>query len=535
MKQKKDKVEHGGFFLQAIGFFPVLFFAAILFFARGSMMDMINNWGVEKPTGAGEPLLEKHLFVQDQYHRRNIEKPDEVFELSNGVYAVQHFSGSDMDVTEIEFTLSNGDIYKHTQLPHSKYLEGFNKYKMIVHYEVKNGWVTYLDPETDEWVINKRLRSGVSFPMNMAFVNIDNEKYLVFDYPYSYKKGEDGNVIACDEEMGKIYVNPRGYGFDFVVGYPMKEDVYTEMWTLESQEPLVDMENPEAIFQTGETSQEFWRRCQYGTNHRFLIDGYYSKTPATYSGHTANAFWLNPAVHIPYNYIVYGEDRAADDLGYIQLYMSSRSMTPEGYYKTAPESKWLKENYGIDKGFYDTRFNADMGVALIKAHQKYDEPYFLGQAKALLSFYKDFAQKNHYTFYNERSEQGWLVQDYWHENGAYTPVHSSLNHQLQEMYFLYLMGAELDDFEAIQIADKLLKGIETTTDIWMKPDGDLYYGYTPDGAFDKDDYPDLTYNDMYNVQNILVDMGRSRNESLDKLMKSKKAFMDARGITSYLQ
>lgn len=535
MKQKKEKSKYGGFFTQAIGFFPLVFLAVILYFARGSMMEMIDNWGVPKPRGEGEPLLERHIFIQDQYHRRDVVQPDEVVELANGVYSIQHFSGSDMDVTEMEFNLSNGDIYKHTQLPFSEYLDGFNKYKMLVHYDFKNGWVTYLDPETDEWVINKRLRSGVSFPMNMAFVNIENETYIVFDHPYTYREGVDGNVIACDDEMGMIYVNPRGHGYDFVIGYPIKEGLYSEMWTLESKEPLVDMENPEAIFKTGETSQEFWKRCQYGSDHRFLLNGYYSKTPSTYSGYTDCAFWRNPGVHIPYNYIVNGADRASADLGYIQLYMSSRAITPEGYYKTEPESKWLKESYGIDGGYYDTRFNADMGVALIKAYQKYDEPYFLETAKEMLSFYTEFAQNNHYTFYNERSEQGWLVQDYWHENGEYTPVHSALNHQLQEMYFLYLMGHELNDVAAIELGDKLLKGIETTTDIWIKPDGDLHYGYTPDGTFDKDDYPDLTYNDMYNVQNVLLDMGRNRNESLDKLMKSKKAFMDTKGITSYLQ
>ncbi len=47
---KKDN-QMGGFFTQAIGFFPLIFLAVILFFARGSMMNMINNWGVDPPRG----------------------------------------------------------------------------------------------------------------------------------------------------------------------------------------------------------------------------------------------------------------------------------------------------------------------------------------------------------------------------------------------------------------------------------------------------------------------------------------------------
>ncbi|HCU08220.1 MAG TPA: hypothetical protein DF480_04535, partial [Clostridiales bacterium] len=204
-------------------------------------------------------------------------------------------------------------------------------------------------------------------------------------------------------------------------------------------------------------------------------------------------------------------------------------------YETEPESRWLKETYGIPGGYYDTRFNADMGVALVKAYQKYNEPYFLEQAKKMLAFYMDYANKHHYAFYNDLSEEGWLVQDYWHEDGNDVPVHSALNHQIQEMQFLYLMGTELKDSEVIALGDKLLKGVEITRDIWIKPEGDLHYGYTPEGTFDRQDYPDLTYNDMYRVQELLEDMGRNRNTSLDRLMRAKKSYMDAKGITTYLQ
>lgn len=531
---KKDN-QMGGFFTQAIGFFPLIFLAVILFFARGSMMNMINNWGVDPPRGEGEPLLEKHVFVQDQYYRRDVTNPDEVVELEYATVSTQHFTGSDLSVTETVVELANGDVYHHTQIPFSEYLSAFNQYKLIVHYEFDEGWVTYYDPESEEWVINQRLRSGISIPATMAFINIENETYLVFDHPYAYSKGEDGNIIARDEQVGKIFLNSRGYGFDFVIGFPMVEDVYTEMWTLESDKPLVDMEDPEASIATGETNAEFWARCCYGSDHRFLLDGYYTRTPATYSGYQENAYWRSPAVHVPYNYIVNGNDRASHDLGYVQLYLSSRNMNEEGYFPTEPESSWLKETYNIPGGYYDTRFNADMGVALVKAYQKYGEPYFLEQAKKLLAFYVDFANANHFTFYNDLSEEGWLVQDYWHEESGSEPVHSALNHQIQEMQFLYLMGTELKDPEIITLGDKLLKGVEITRDIWIKPEGDLHYGYTPEGTFDRQDYPDLTYNDMFRVQELLEDMGRNRNTSLDRLMKAKKAYMDAQGITTYLQ
>ena len=142
---KKNK-PMGGIFTQAIGFFPLVFLVVILYFARHSLMDMINNWGVERPRGEGEPLLERHLFVQDQYHRRDVTAPDETIALDYAPLSVQHYSGSDLSVTETKIELDNGDIYRHTQIPFSEYLDGFNQYKLIINYEFSHGWVTYFDP-----------------------------------------------------------------------------------------------------------------------------------------------------------------------------------------------------------------------------------------------------------------------------------------------------------------------------------------------------------------------------------------------------
>lgn len=531
MEKKKGIRDYLG---KAVGFIPLILVVLIIFLARESFIENMKGWGVEKPKGEGPPLLEKQMFVRDRYHRRDITNPDRVVKLDRATLYQQTFTGEDMSVTETKIELANGDIFQHTMIPHSEYLAGYNKYKLVIHYEFKRGWVTYFDPEKQEWVYNKRLRGGISFPTNMAFINIENETYLVLDQTYAYSDGRDGNVIARDDAMGRIFVSHRGYGFDFLIGYAMEEGVHSEMWTLESKEPLVDLENLEATLATGETSREFWERCSYGQNHRFLLGGYYSRTPESYSGYEENAFWRNPGVHIPYNYILYGNDRASYDLGYVQLYLSSLNMEKDGYFKTEPESAWLREAYGMRGGYYDTRFNADMGVALVKAYAKYDEPFFLEQAKRMLAFYKKFAAENHYAFYKDGNDEGWLVQDYWHPDGGYEPVHSALNHQMQEMIFLYSTGEILGDEEAIALADTLLKGIEMTCDIWVKPGGDLHYGYTPEGTFDRQDYPELTYNDMIRLKEQLAAMGRGQNECLERLIRAKKQFMDAEGITNYL-
>jgi hypothetical protein len=49
------------------------------------------------------------------------------------------------------------------------------------------------------------------------------------------------------------------------------------------------------------------------------------------------------------------------------------------------------------------------------------------------------------------------------------------------------------------------------------------------------DYPYLTYNDLYNVQNDLERILGMRNPVLDTLMQSKKLWMDKQGIIGYKQ
>ena len=54
-----------------------------------------------------------------------------------------------------------------------------------------------------------------------------------------------------------------------------------------------------------------------------------------------------------------------------------------------------------------------------------------------------------------------------------------------------------------------------------------------DGSYGLQDYPYLTYNDLYYLQKELLAMGRERNETLDALMEAKAKWMTQKGITGY--
>ena len=184
-------------------------------------------------------------------------------------------------------------------------------------------------------------------------------------------------------------------------------------------------------------------------------------------------------------------------------------------------------------GFFDSRFNTDLGLAFIQDYKKFDEVRFMNYALQYGYFFQDFAQKHHYTVNGPWGEEGWLVHDYYHHEENYRPPHCSLNHQLNEIRFLYQLGEITADPSWIALADRLLKGIEITCDSWIKEDKDLHYCYFADGSFGLVDYPYLTYNDLFHLQTWLRKSTGSSNPYLQKLMDAKKIYMDFNGVSGY--
>ncbi|MCI6908189.1 MAG: hypothetical protein MR832_03425, partial [Clostridiales bacterium] len=103
------------------------------------------------------------------------------------------------------------------------------------------------------------------------------------------------------------------------------------------------------------------------------------------------------------------------------------------------------------------------------------------------------------------------------------------NHQLAEILYLYRDGSA----GACAAADRLLAGIEDTGTAWIRADGNLHYARLPDGSFGLEDYPTLTYNDLYALQKELYGTTGKTNAVLDALMRAKLGWMRKNGVTGY--
>jgi len=273
----------------------------------------------------------------------------------------------------------------------------------------------------------------------------------------------------------------------------------------------------------GQREVPVWiKRCsvdKFGDQNRLTLDGYYYKTPSDYVPTGDDWYYRLPAAYIASKLARTGGSTHAYQMAAAMLDIQREHYNDLGYIPTLPMSRWLSSDYDMASGFYDTRFNTDV------AHAYLD----LGRAMGLREFvdvamnYAAFLISHAGTQSVETTNGGVLVDDYSHPNGA-ERTHSSLNHQLAEALFLY----ETDVTAAKAMADRMLQGITDTAEQWIREDGNLHYACYPDGTYGGTDYPFLTYNDLLALNRHL-----GGNEAMERLMATKKTWMDKNGIMEY--
>ena len=93
----------------------------------------------------------------------------------------------------------------------------------------------------------------------------------------------------------------------------------------------------------------------------------------------------------------------------------------------------------------------------------------------------------------------------------------------------------LDNFIALftERGDRLLLAVTDTAKSWVRADSNLHYGVYPNGSYGGQDYPYLTYNDLYDMQAYLQKARGARSGALDTLMAAKLRWMQKNGVTGY--
>lgn len=381
--------------------------------------------------------------------------------------------------------------------------------------------IRYVDPSTKQWVLTEDIEK-IKNAKNTLYINTDTNSAII-SVPAVYQNLFLSNtltVLRNDEYPLSISKDNGFYTISF--SFPHDTSKIGEIWCLQSKNKLIDW--------TKQDNYNYFKVHDLAIERRWSWDGYYFKTPSNYNPSGENVLYRHSANYTGSSFSRYGTSLAALDLGFIMTNTCLKNQNAEGYWATGPISEWLQKDFNINGNFYDTRFSTDFAIGLVFAYERYGYKPFLEGAIKYAQYFKNHAEKNHYD-----AGDGWLVDDYAQagNQGEYKRTHVSLNHQVNEINFLYYLYNATKDTSYFDLADKMLKGIENTKDKWVLNDGNLNYALMYNGTNNvMVDYPYLTYNDLFELKYILSTYGKS-SVAVNYLMDCKKGYMDRVGITEY--
>ena len=384
------------------------------------------------------------------------------------------------------------------------------------------GVVRHFDPVSGEWNLNT-LTDGMTLDKGMYFVTTDQAEAIVVT-PLTYTGHENGMIEYLPDCDGTLTIAQTRGGYRLSLSVAaLPAGTYSDYLVLCADSLLIDWTQTEAFAR--------WSNYRFTDANRWCYDGYYYTAPDSYFPTGENYFYPLPAAHIAGKMARDADEPACRALGLAMIDIMREKQNEYGFLPSEAGSGWLLEDYGIGPGYYDTRFNTDFWLANLNAAENFGVTAWLDRVRTYADFLMEFAAGHHFAF-GQAPDEGWLVEDYWHPDGGQT-THSSLNHHAAEASFLYRLTNATGDEQYAAFADRMVRGIELTAGRWPMADGNLYYAYLPDGAMMDGDYPSLTYNDLLDLQSLYTARHGSPSAALQTLMDSKRAWMDANGVTDY--
>lgn len=382
------------------------------------------------------------------------------------------------------------------------------------------GTLWYHDAAQGDWVSQTPGEGTFSSPV--VYLELSDGTSLFFALPRTFAPRENNTREYFPDCDGLLRLTKEPDGLLLTLeGTAISGEQFSDCLIAEAPFPLLDreLENcAKAWIQYVQNGDSFW--CH---------DGYYRRTAYNYIPTGENYYYCCPASYTIKGFLSRAPKcKEATALSILMLDTMAQRQNADGFWPTSPGSEWLKGDYGIGAGFYDTRFNTDLIEIYLSAAAKFGRGMFDETISRYFDFYATFADQSHAQTEND----GWLVPDYRHPDAFATP-HTSLNHQLAECLAL-LHAAELYERDDLYLlAHRLLQAVADTGSGWVMSDSNLYYSILPDGTFLPGDYPYLTYNDLYDLRGYLAASGEEVPAVLETLMQKKLLWMQNNGITGY--
>lgn len=330
----------------------------------------------------------------------------------------------------------------------------------------EQGMLRWYNAKDKAWK-EQPLKEGI-VTMERPIIETDAQS-AVITLPQMYTPHENMIVEYMPEYKSSLHIKQVSDGWRLTVEIPPIEKGMRAEWNMVAGEgAIIDWSSPYA--------QETWENYSMTAQNRWCYDGYYYIAPSSYIPSGDNYYHLLIASYLVQSYTSNEVHPAAYYYAVGMLDTMLEQQNEYGFFPTHAGSEWLRDDYGIGAGFYDTRFNSDLVETLLDAYVRYGVEKFAQPVRDYLDFFMQHAEAHHTAF-----GDGWMINDYSHPAGGINTV-SSLNHQLAELLVLYQAGEAFQTDEYDALAARMLRGIENSEQIWHKADGNLEYGVLSDGV-----------------------------------------------------
>lgn len=422
-------------------------------------------------------------------------------------------------------TLLNGDVvfwfYQPQYSPKTKILlsaniEGPKCFIYWTHtYESRSNYAG--DPIKSEYVPN--FSSGtIRVPEGPCLVDYGKDKRSIFICSNGRYKKQDVGMIKRIAPPSGIFFSSSENSMQLEINLDKTEDEWEDGFVVISKQLLHDM--------TNQRSNEALLASDLGRVKILRQDGFWFITQiGDYDGCVEDSFYPNPGFYTSNSILKWycqQKNRLLIDMLLTTMKIAVETTPDVGYKKMPVISELFESWYGLGSDYLDTRFSTDCSRFLINCAQIFDCKGAFEKASMLAKTYERLAPEHTIKFGN-----GFLFEDYiWFEGTPKIPVHASLNHTLCEINYLLELYLLNEDESVKQLALKLITGLEETCDSWIRDNGDLWYGYFPAWQkYDREDYTNLTYNDLQDTSRLFWQVFGQKNWAIEKLLSSKKAYL----------
>lgn len=465
--------------------------------------------------------------------------------------ATRHIELSSGQYTVERYTDKEGTEFISGRLTAEKTAEAYTIQTITL--EGMEAQLRTYDSQAKQWQ-EELLQTG-TYKKGMYFITLDTQntqdiKQLVICTAQTYALRGNGTREYLPKYDGDMQVQETENGYIISLHTPiLPAQAFADWMVMRSKQQFIDW--------TDEALAERWAGYNFMGDNRWCLDGYFYTTPSDYYPTGKNYYRNLPACYITTKMV--RDDKIPAVFPLAMLSVMRKQWNEHGFVPTRAGSEWLRNDYGIAPGYYDTRFNTELASAELDAIEEFRIEGWMDDILNYINYFWSFAEKNHFDLTDmELWQEGeppqwkqkwdaaaaaspqeppekpiaWLVQDYSHPTGG-EETHASLNHHIAEISLLYRVADVLGAAEYEALADIMLRAIENSETLWIMPDGNLEYAMLTDGSMGLQDYPYLTYNDLLALQKQLVARGDGENPALARMLASKKQWMDARGITGY--